>query len=234
MPRLNRFTPAGVPLHVTQRGNFRQRTFADDHDYRFFLDLLDRYCAENGTQILGYCVMPNHFHLALLPDRDDRVSALMQGLTSSYARATNQRMERTGHLWQARYYSVAMDSAHLCKTLAYIDLNPVRAGLVKHPADFPWSSARAHLGVQPYPDFLASQEFKKLYTPTEWHEVLAIGLAREDINELRRATRRGEVAGSLEFIQCLEQRYGKTLGRRAPGRPRIKKPADQAVTAATA
>jgi putative transposase len=221
MPRPNRFTPSGVPIHVTQRGNFRQQTFTDDRDYRFFLHLLSCYSVENCTRIVGYCLMPNHFHLILVPERDEIVPTLMQGLTSSYARAVNQQHERSGHLWQARYFSVAMDTPHFCKALAYVDLNPSRASLVENPADYAWSSAQAHLGAQRYPEFLDSAAFTRLYTPEEWREVLQQGLNREELYGLRRATRCEGLAGSQEFIRQMETKYGRPLGRRSPGRPRL-------------
>ena len=138
MPRPDRFTPAGVPVHVTQRGNFRGRVFTEDSDYSFFLDMLGRYAGESGNRVIGYCLLSNHYHLVLIPERDRGVSDMMHSLNSKFARTINERYERTGHVLQGRFGSASMSDKHYRTALAYVDLNPVRAGLVTAAADYEW------------------------------------------------------------------------------------------------
>jgi putative transposase len=205
---------------VTQRGNFRQPVFAGESEYWSFLDLLMRYSEEYRNVLVGYCLMTNHYHLVVIPERDGGVSQMMRVLNSTYARRVNERLERKGHLWQARFGSTSMNLKHYRTALAYVDLNPVRAGLVRDATQYRWSSAAAHAGVRPYPKFLNAGVFASMYTSEEWCEILKAGMDEKDAADLRRATLLGTVSGSSEFIHELERKYGMTLERRPPGRPR--------------
>ena len=220
MPRPDRFTPAGVPVHVTQRGNFRHPVFSTDHDYRLLLELLARYSAEYGNRVIGYCLLSNHFHLVVIPDRDDGVSAMMMALTSKFARTLNERSERRGHLWQGRFGSASMSEKHYRTALAYVDLNPVRAGLTREATVYRWSSAAAHAGLCEYPPFLDGPEFSRMYSTLEWAGILGAEIRKEHVQELREATRVGTVSGEPEFVKKMELKYGRVLERKAPGRPR--------------
>ncbi|MFN0105072.1 MAG: transposase [Bryobacteraceae bacterium] len=220
MPRPERFVPAGVPVHVTQRGNFRKSVFALDYDYRLFLELLGRYAGEYGNRVVGYCMLPNHFHLVLIPDRDEGVSAMMQVLNSKYARTFNERLERKGHLWQARFGASSMSENHYRTALAYVDLNPVRAGLAGEATSYRWSSAAAHAGLCDYPAYLDRGEFSRMFTVEDWTEILQLEVQAEDAADLRRATHLGAVSGGPEFVREMECKYGRVLERRRPGRPR--------------
>ena len=190
MPRSSRFTPAGVPVHVTQRGNFKQAVFAVEHEFVYFIELLNRYSAEFGNRIIGYCV--------LTPERDDWISRMLQSLNGKFARTMNERLERKGHVWQGRFGSSSMADKHYRTALAYVDLNPVRAGLVEDAVNYRWSSAGAHAGVCGYPAFLDRGEFSRMYTAEDWRELLKVDVGREDLAALRRATRLGAVLGGAE------------------------------------
>jgi putative transposase len=141
--RKPRFVIPGYPHHVTQRGNHRQPVFFSDEDHRFYLDLLQRSVESREISLLGHCEMTNHVHNAIIPKAYDSLARAMQPLDRDFARYQNLRCRRTGHLWQARFFSCpAYDS---WEVLAYVELNPVRAGIVLNPEDWEWSSARAHL-----------------------------------------------------------------------------------------
>ena len=220
MARPERFTPAGVPVHVTQRGNHRRATFEISEDYECFLRLLGRYAAMYLNRVVGYCLMPNHFHLVVIPDDERSVSAMIRALTSRYARIVNERCERKGHLWEDRFGSVSMSEKHYLKALAYVDMNPVRAGLVTSASEFKWSSARAHLGLSAGQQWLDIGEFRRVYTGAEWQEMLKMKEDESAVSALRRATQLGRLIGDEAFVRQLEERYGRPLEPRRRGRPR--------------
>jgi len=196
MARRCRFTPANVPAHVIQRGNNRVSTFRDAQDYtryRAFLDIARRH---TGCAIHAYVLMTNHVHLLVTPSRSMAVSAMMQLVGRRYVRYFNDRHTRTGTLWEGRFRSTPIDSERYFLACArYIELNPVRAGIVQDPRAYPWSSFRANADgaseslLEPHPLYAAlgrdSFERATAYTAL-------FGTADDDaINTIRRATNSG-------------------------------------------
>ena len=147
MARLPRLVLPGLPYHVTQRGNRRQPTFFGEEDYALYLKLLRFWCAKAETAVWAWCLMPNHVHLVLVPARPEGLAAALAPAHRRYTWEINQRQGWRGFLWQSRFASCPMDEAHLHACLRYVELNPVRAGLVARPEQWRWSSARAHLGL---------------------------------------------------------------------------------------
>jgi len=145
MARIARFLVPDLPHHVTQRGNRRMQTFFGDEDYGLYLDLLSERCRQAGVAVWSYCLMPNHVHLILTPSTPQGLGRALGETHRRYASVINARLRVTGHLFQSRYGSVAMDEAHLMAAARYVALNPVRAKLVKRAEDWRWSSVRAHL-----------------------------------------------------------------------------------------
>lgn len=145
MPRLARIVIPGVPHHVTQRGNRRERTFFEDADYKRYRTILGQAARKAGAEVWAYCLMPNHVHLIVVPADEDGLRRTFADAHRRYTGLINARHHWTGHLWQGRFGSVAMDETHLMAAARYVALNPVRAGLVKHARDWPWSSVGAHL-----------------------------------------------------------------------------------------
>ena len=144
MPRRPRIIIPGIAHHVTQRGNNRQQVFYSDDQRRFYLHLLTRHATRYRVRILGYCLMTNHVHLVVVPECQNSLARTFGTMHAEYALALNQAAERTGHLWQNRFFSCPLDVWHLENAMRYVELNPVRAGLAVMPWDWPWSSARAH------------------------------------------------------------------------------------------
>ena len=141
MARLPRLTLPGYVHHVIQRGNNRQPIFADDADRDTLLALLEEHARKAGVAVHAYVLMPNHFHLLATPQTAEGLPQLMQSVGRSYVRTFNNRHGRSGTLWEGRYRSTVLDATrYLLPCMAYLDLNPVRAGLVAQPADYPWSS----------------------------------------------------------------------------------------------
>jgi putative transposase len=145
MPRQPRIIVPGIPHHVTQRGNRRERVFFSPADYRFYRGLLAVAARDAGAEVWAYCFMPNHVHVILVPHSVDGLSKTFANPHRHYALTINARFGWTGHLWQGRFGSAPMDEEHLLQAFRYISLNPVRAGLVTRAEDWPWSSVRAHV-----------------------------------------------------------------------------------------
>jgi putative transposase len=137
-PRLNL---PNIPQHVTQHGNNRQACFFEEQDYAVYLDNLKKYSQKYRVSIHSFVLMTNHVHLLLMPETAGGVSQLFQALGRYYVRYINQTYNRTGTLWEGRYKSSLVDSKTYFLTVSrYIELNPVRAKMVSHPAKYPWSS----------------------------------------------------------------------------------------------
>ena len=137
MARLPRLVLPGIPHHVTQRGNRRERTFFEDGDYALYLDLLADAAGRAGVEIWSYCLMPNHVHLIAVPSDEDGLRRCFRYVHRHYTGYINARLRVTGHLWQGRFSSVAMDDAHFVTALRYVALNPVRARLAARAEDWP-------------------------------------------------------------------------------------------------
>jgi putative transposase len=217
MPRLARLVVPGLPHHVTQRGNRCQPTFFSPADYRLYLRLLGRHCAAAGTEVWAWCLMPNHVHLILVPSDEDGLRAAMAETHRRYTRAINARQGWIGHLWQARFGSFVMDEAYLVACARYVELNPVRARLVARPEDWPWSSARAHLG--PAADGITATAALTGRWP-DWRALLDGGLDEETRAAIRAREGNGHPLGGPVFLARLAAATARPLEARRPGRPR--------------
>src|SRR3974377_1045463 len=145
MARLARVVVPGLPHHITQRGNRRQQTFFCDEDYRSYLELVGQQCGAHQVEIWAYCLMPNHVHLIAVPQSADGLRRAIGEAHRRYTRMVNFREGWGGHLWQGKFASFVLDEPYLLTAARYVELNPVRAGLVNTPRQYRWSSARAHL-----------------------------------------------------------------------------------------
>src|SRR4051812_25751941 len=133
----------GCAHHVTQRGNHQEKVFFCDADHTIYLALLRDYAQRTGMQILGYCLMPNHVHLVLIPGRADSLAKGLGRVHNEYSRWLHIRQRLTGHLWQNRFFSCPLSENHLSAVLRYVERNPIRANLVDDAFAWRWSSARA-------------------------------------------------------------------------------------------
>ena len=217
MPRLARLVVPGIPHHVTQRGNRRQPTFFSDADYRLYRRLLGEWCGKAGTAIWAWCLMPNHVHLILVPSHEDGLRAALGEAHRRYTRHVNQREDWRGHLWQSRFASFPMDEPHLLACARYVELNPVRAGLVGRPEQWPWSSARAHLGKSG--DGL-TEIAPLLERVPDWSGLLERGLDETEREAIRSGERNGIPLGGDAFRTRLAMAAGRPVQSRPRGRPR--------------
>lgn len=148
MARLARAIAPGLPHHVTQRGNRRQPTFFNQEDYKVYLDLIAEWCKAKQGDIWAYCLMPNHIQLIAVPKEQESLTLAVGQAHRRYTRRINFREGWKGHLWRGRFSSFIMDENHPLACAKYIEMNPVRAGLVKRARDWPWGSAKAHMRGQ--------------------------------------------------------------------------------------
>jgi putative transposase len=214
MARLARVVVAGIPHHVTQRGNRRQPVFFDDDDYALYKSLLSEGCRAAGAAVWAYCLMPNHVHLILVPRDEDGLRGALGEAHRRYTRHINFREGWRGFLWQGRFASFPMDEAYLLACARYVELNPVRAKLAKRARDWKWSSARAHLVGKN--DGLATVSPLLTLAP-DWAEFLAAGIEKEQVEAIRKGERTGRPLGGAPFLKRLEKRLGRTLVRQKPG-----------------
>ncbi len=223
MSRFARIVVPGLPHHVTQRGNQRHAVFFADSDCEFYLKLLRSHFSLCGVQMAGYALMTNHVHQALIPERTDSLARGVGRLHNEFARWQNMRQGHTGHFWQNRFSSCPLDDDHFWEALRYIELNPVRAGLVEHAWDWPWSSARAHVTGVDESGLLNMDLWSRRFDGAQWRAFLEAGLNGADTSEIRRATRTGHALGNEEFIIRLEGITGRKLRRQKPGpKPRLR------------
>jgi putative transposase len=212
MPRSARLVVPTFPHHVTHRGNHKQRTFFGEADYRLYTKYLRVACAETGTAVWAWCLMPNHVHLVLVPSAETGLAAVMRRTQGRYTRAINAREGWKGHLWQARFGSFVMDERHLLACGRYVELNPVRARLAAQADDWPWSSARAHLHgavdglTDPAP---------LLERWPDWRAVLGTWAEDETAAAIRERERSGRPLGGDAFLARLAEIVGRPI---LPGR----------------
>ncbi|MBZ9721561.1 transposase [Mesorhizobium sp. AD1-1] len=202
--------------HVTQRGNGRAKVFFTLQDYALYKNLLVEHCRAAGVGIWAWCLMPNHVHLILTPADPDGLRRALAKVHRAYAGIIHARQRKTGHFWQGRFGAVAMDEDHLLSAVRYVGLNPVRAGLASQAADWPWSSARAHLTGEPdgVTDLGPMQD--RLPSSTGLFDLLETDVAAFDA--LRKAESIGRPMGSEAFLDRIFGQTGKAVKLRKRGR----------------
>ena len=217
MARMARSVVPGRRHHVTQRGNRRQEVFFQDRDYAAYLALLSEWAAKAETRVWAYCLMPNHLHLILVPSREDGLRATLGETHRRYTRLINTREGWRGHLWQERFHSFVMDETHLLLCARYVELNPVAAGLVARPEEWPWSSARAHLSGTDKEPVEAAPLLERI---PHWAAFLEAGIEPAMARRLETHARTGRPLGTADWLEALERRLGQRVRPRSPGRPR--------------
>ena len=224
MPRLARTVFAGVPHHVTQRGNRREDVFFNDDHRVQYLEWLEEYCQRYYVDVLAYCLMTNHVHLVLVPRTETGLQQVLKPLHMRYAQRLNRERGWKGHVWQGRYFSSPLDERYTWAAIRYAERNPVRAEMVKKAETYPWSSAAAHCGLRTDSVLTTDVSWQKQFHSIEnWSSWLAEGEKMEERINLRRNVEKGLPCGAEAFIHKLEQRAGRTLAFRPQGRPRNEK-----------
>lgn len=225
MARLPRLTVPGYPHHIIQRGNNRQAIFAADADYELLLSLFDEHARQQGVAIHAYVLMSNHFHLLATPGEAEGIPQMMQAVGRRYVRYFNQRQGRTGTLWEGRYRSTLIQAErYLLACMVYLDLNPVRAGMVADPADYRWSSHAHYLGrrsdrlVVPHPLYweLGNTPFSR---EAAYGELVRAGISAEQQRALTDSALRGWALGEPDYVADLQKRTERRVAKAQAGRP---------------
>jgi putative transposase len=188
-------------------------------DYDKYLFFLSKYSKEKEVAVLAYCLMPNHIHFLVRPSHDEGLAKMMQGVTLCYSKYFNGENGRTGRLWECRYHSTVIDGdSYLWTVSKYIEENPVRAGIVKKPEDYPYSSAKGHIlgGKDP---LLKEPLFEKSEL-NDYRKFVRSGEDKKITEEIRKQTRSGKPLGGAEFLLVLSEKLGCSLSFRPKGRPR--------------
>jgi putative transposase len=232
MPRRARITLADVPLHLIQRGNNRQACFFSDADYLFYLDCLKEAAAASGCAIHAYVLMTNHVHLLLTPRSAQGAGQMMKRLGQRYVQYVNRTYQRSGTLWEGRFRScITQEESYVLGCYRYIELNPVRAGMVDRPARYRWSSYRANAHGEPDSRLVPHRLYLALESREEtaqaaYRELFRQALETRFVDDVRWATNGNFVLGDADF----QARVADALGRRVTpgksGRPRRNKQPD--------
>jgi len=221
VPRISRIVIADLAHHVTQRGNNRQDVFLTDADRVAYLQILKHQAAKCRLEVLGYCLMTNHVHLVVVPQSESSLAQAVGRTHFTYAQRFNTDHARSGHLWQGRFYSCAMERGRELAALRYVEQNPVRAGLVGEAWRYPWSSAAAHTGQPDASGMLDLKSWQRLSAGLDWQTFLSESAPGEEYSDLRRQTMTGRPLGTVRFLATTGKQLNKELQARPVGRPRL-------------
>ena len=225
MARLPRLTIPGYPHHVIQRGNNRQAIFASAGDRQMLLHLLQENARKFGVALHAYVLMTNHFHLLATPQSANSLPQMMQAVGRSYVRYFNDSQGRSGTLWEGRYRSTLIQTErYLLACMVYIDLNPVRAGLVGDAKDYPWSSHGHYVGLRSDKLITPHALYWELgNTPfareVAYAELVRAGISPDQQVTLTQSALRGWALGEPDFVADLQKRTGRRVSKKSAGRP---------------
>lgn len=228
MARKPRFYLKGIPCHIVQRGNNRQACFFCDEDFGFYINSLQAALQRYNVQLHAFVLMTNHVHLLLTPDDTEGISRVMQSVGRDYVRYVNKHYQRSGTLFEGRHKASLIDSEqYLLQCQRYIELNPVRAKMVLHPAQYHWSSYQQHgLGkpiscVSPHPLYLGLGESSESRCEA-YQALFSKELSSVELNNIRQSLTHNYPLGGERFRAEIEQALGVRLGKCGPGRPAVE------------
>lgn len=216
MPRIARGLAGGFVYHIINRGNGRQKVFHEDEDYQAFVDLMVEARNRYSIKTLAYCLMPNHFHMVLMPLRAEELSRYMQWLMTSHVRRYHRHYGTSGHVWQGRFKSfIIQEDSHLLTVLRYVEGNPVRAGMVDSAKEWLWSSHKESSGVNPR--FLIDEIPVEL--PEDWERYVDSPLTGKELERLHQGVNRQSPYGSTDWQMRISKEHGLESTLRPRGRP---------------
>jgi len=217
MPRQARNVFANIPHHVTQRGNRQEDVFFSDVDKDYYLKLLKQYSQDHEVEVLAYCLMTNHIHLILKPSTEKGLQKVLKPLHMRYSQYINKKKNWSGHLWQGRYFSSALDEQYTYYAFRYVENNPVRAKMVENATDYKYSSAKHHCGlvndqmISDYDFGISKKNYKDYLTESS---------GQKNIGVLRRNINKNLPCGNDSFVAKLSKTAGRDLAFKSVGRPK--------------
>ena len=228
MARLNRVSPVGIPQHIIQRGNNRQACFACEADMKAYLNWLKDFAKKYDVSIHAWVLMTNHIHLICTPNQENAISKMMQSLGRMYVQYFNYTYGRSGTLWEGRYKSCLVQSErYLLELYRYIELNPVRAGMVDEPSEYSWSSYGCNaLGVKSelrttHQEYLLLGETEVLRRDA-YRDLFKHHVSVQLLENIRHRVNRGLALGDSRFSDDIELLTKQRVTPRKAGRPRNK------------
>ena len=225
MPRRARLSVPGIPWHIIQRGNNRTACFYTDEDYRLYLELLEELSNKFGCAVHAYVLMTNHVHLLLTPEKEDSAALLMKHLGQRYVQYVNRTYRRSGTLWEGRFRScLAQSEVYVLACYRYIELNPVRANMVRHPREYRWSSYRANAEGRSNELIQPHAMYQRLGRSAESRREAYRGLFKAHMDDgmmdnIRAATNGNYVLGTARFQEEIGQMLGRRVTKGRAGRP---------------
>jgi putative transposase len=227
MPRHARHTPGGYVYHALNRAAARQKLFRKDADYKAFLRIVDEALERHPVRLLGYCVMPTHWHFVVWPAASGDLTSFLRWLTLTHSVRWHKHYHSTGsgHVYQSRFKAFAVaEDEHLLTVLRYVERNALRAGLVERAEDWPWSSLACRLAG-------GEVAQRRLYPgpvglPTQWQKLVNKPQTEAELEAMRRSVARGCPYGPEEWVETVVQRLGLQSTIRPRGRPRKPDPED--------
>jgi len=223
MARLPRFVIPDQPQHVILRGNNRTEIFCAEADYQFYLDKLRQACTAHGCDLHAYVLMTTHVHLLITPKEEHSLAKAMQMIGRYYVQYYNYCYQRTGTLWEGRYKATLIDSeAYLLTCMRYIELNPVRADMVAHPSEYPWSSYRCNALGQGNEHITPHLEYQCLGRTDElrqaaYRQLFKHRIPEASLAEIREATNKAWVLGNDRFKQRIQAKLDRRVEPKAKG-----------------
>lgn len=227
MPRQARVIVPGMPHHIVQRGHNKQPVFIEERDFQYYLTNLQEWKYALGLDVFSYCLMTNHVHLVVkATDELSAIPQLMKRLAGRQTRFVNKMEKRTGSLWEGRYKISPIDTDdYLLSCCRYVELNPVKAGMVGSAEDYPWSSYSARIGLTrcgwlDEPPTMVALGNDVESRRERYQRFVGDGAFSRKDHQIRAAIERNKLTGGDLFIDEVERRIGLRIETRAPGRPR--------------
>ena len=218
MARIARVVAPKYPHHIIQRGNRRQKVFFLQEDYELYLRLLKFYSQKFHLKVVSYCLMPNHVHLIVIPQKKQSLAQAIGETHRNYTTIINKREKWSGYLWQGRFLSHVLDERYLIAAARYILLNPVRASLAREARDYKWSSIKIHLADKKN-SLIDDSLLQEIIT--DWHDFLAKGEDEDAELRIRKHARTGRPLGGERFVKEIEKRLNIKLFKQKPGRKAV-------------
>lgn len=220
MSRTARIVVPDAAHHVAHRGRSRQEIFVTDDERLIYVRLLREQCERFDLAMTCYCLMPDHIHLLVTPARSSSLAQAIGITHRLYAQYIHRFRRRSGRLWQNRFYSYPVDRRHEVVVARYVEQNPVRAGMVRRPWQYRWSSAAAHVGERDSTGLLHLSKWRRRYTPETWRRLLCESVEEQLADQIRGRLASGRPLGGERFVAKLEATFDRPLRPRPLGRPR--------------